>query len=345
MRSSFLTFLVLGLPILALAQESEDEEPRKKPVPPLEVLANLKADEMPPEPLHWVSPQGVMVLHGDLFGDGRHLAVDGSVLAVGGKKGWKVVSEWEGVLPAWVPADVKPEDAGYHFTPPERPFVLKDVSGDKVPEILIAFSNDRWRQGYRIVKKKGEGAELLKVRSEQGEPRFDAGSGFMVLCSADWGRKAWGSVDTFYCWAKGSPVEVGSYGNFCADSEHETVFVMRPLPNGTRQAFGIRLDEGKLVVQTGKFGAFEIEDAKDYATVRDAGDKENLISYGTTLLFERVTGIPGELRFGASPQEGAPEARERKLYKEAKAAMKLEIEGTVEAKALLGGKKPEPKKR
>ncbi|WP_265594993.1 hypothetical protein [Haloferula sp. BvORR071] len=310
----------------------------------LEILAGLSAEKMPRKPEPWVSPKGPMVLHGDLFGDGRHLAVEGSGLAVGDKKGWKVLSEWKDVFPAWVPEGKTPEEAGYqHIYPPSVPFVLKDVTGDKVPEILISFENDGWSLGYHILKKKGEGAELLEMRSERGEPRLEAG--LMVVCTSDWGRKCWGSVDTFYRWTKGVPVELGSFGEYCADPDHPTLFVMRRLPDGSEQALGIESEGDKLVVKTGKFKAWEIEDAKDFATVRDAADKEGPGLYkATALLFERVTGIPGELCFEASREGGAPEADLRKRHREAKAAMKLEIEGSPEAKALLGEKKPESAK-
>lgn len=344
MKSSLLLLSALCLPFSVFAQEPEPGVPEEKPVSLLEILAGLSAAKMPPKPESWVSPKGPIVLHGDLFGDGRHLAVEGSGLAVGDKKGWRILSEWKDLSPAWVPEGKKPEDAGYyHISPTSLPFVLKDLSGDKVPEILVAFNNDGYRIGYWIVKKKGEGAEPLEVYSHCGEPEFEAG--LMKVCSADWGRKAWGSVDTFYRWTKGVPVEVGSYGGYCRDADKETLFVMRHLPDGTEQAFGIELEGDKLVVKTGKFGNWEIEDARDFAIVRDAADKTSPgLENTSALLFERATGVPGELFFKASSDDTLPELNNRDLYKKFKSTVKLEIEGSPEAKALLGGKKADEKK-
>jgi hypothetical protein len=321
--------IAVVLPTLGLALSGMAEVPKALEVPvAIGILADLPPDAAPLKPVPWTSPGGTIVLHGDLFKDGRHLALvasDGTTLALAGKQGWEILDRWE-VLPAWVPAGEKAEDLGYeHCNPPEVPFVLKDLTGDGVPEALVAFENDGYRVGYEILKKKGEGAELLKQRSERDEPRFEGG--FMVVCSEDWGRKAWGSIDTFYRWTNDVPVAVGSFGEECSDPAKVSLFIMRHLPDGTEQAFKIVKGDGVLLVNRGKYEGFKLAEAKHYAVVREAGKEEapGLYDVGA-LLFERITGVPGEL---------CKEAEDREDFTKAKAAMKLEIEGSEEAKKLL----------
>lgn len=306
------------------------EVPRALEVPvAIGVIADLPTDALPPKPVPWTSPGGPIVLHGDLFKDGRHLALvasDGTTLALAGKNGWEIIDRWE-ILPAWVPAGEKAEDLGYeHSNPPEVPFVLKDLTGDGVPEALVAYENDGYDIGYRILKKKGEGAELLKIGSESGEPRFEGG--FMVLCSQDAGRKAEGSIDTFYRWTNDAPVAAGSFGEECSDPDKVSLFAVRHLPDGTEQAFEIKGGEGVLLVNSGQLEGFQLVDSRHFAVVREAGKEQapGLFDVGA-LLFERITGVPAEL---------CMEAENREDFKKAKAAMKLEIEGSEEAKKLLG---------
>lgn len=306
------------------------EVPKALEVPvAIGVLADLPFEAVPPKPVPWTSPGGPVVLHGDLFGDGRHLALvasDGTTLALAGKDGWEILDRWE-VLPAWVPAGEKAEDLGYeHCSPPEVPFVLKDLTGDGVPEVLVAFENDGYDIGYRILKKKGEGAELLKIGSESGEPRFEGG--FMVVCSQDAGRRAEGSIDTFYRWTNDVAVAVGSFGEDCFDPEKVSLFAVRHLSDDTEQAFEIKEGEGVLLVNSGKLDGFQLADARHFAVVREAGKEQapELFDVGP-LFFQRITGVPGELCM-------EPDGRED--FKKAAAGMKLEIEGSEDAKKLLG---------
>lgn len=322
--------IAVVLPLLCLPFAGMAKVPRALEVPvAIGVLADLPTDAVPPKPVSWTSPTGPIVLHGDLFKDGRHLALvasDGTTLALAGKDGWEILGRWE-VLPAWVPAGEKAEDLGYeNCSPPEVPFVLKDLTGDGVPEALVAFENDGYSVGYRILKKKGEGAELLKIGSQSGEPRFE--SGLMVVCSANRARKAWGAIDSFYRWTNDAPLEVGSFGEDCSDPDKVSLFAVRHLPDGTEQGFEMKKGEGVLLVNSGKLDGFQLSDAKHFAVVREVGKEEapELSDVGA-VLFERMTGVPGELCM-------KPEARDD--FKKAKAGMKLEVEGSEEAKRLLG---------
>ena len=81
--------IAVVLPLLCLPFAGMAEVPRALEVPvAIGVLADLPTDAMPPKPVAWTSPTGPIVLHGDLFKDGRHLALvasDGTTLALAGK--------------------------------------------------------------------------------------------------------------------------------------------------------------------------------------------------------------------------------------------------------------------
>lgn len=327
---------MLLLPFLAGAQLAEEPSAADR------VLSQLKADETPPKPIPWTSPEGPIVLHGDFFGDGRHLALvasDGTTLAQADKGQWRVLGSWE-VLPAWVPAGEDPEELGYeNVKPPEVPFVLRDLNDDGVPEILIAFENDGERIGYAIARKKGDALDLLDVSSASNEPRGMAG--FLKIPAVLWNGKSWEPIDNFYRWPKdGALSEVGSFGKY-SDPEKQGkagIIAIRRLPEGVDQAFQIREEDGVAKVRVGIWnGGFEIRDAADFATVRsvvpEGGTRDFL--HTCALLFERMTGVPGELGVTRLQSEG---------FKKARPTLKLEIEGSEEAKALLGENPPKAEK-
>lgn len=320
------------LPFLASAQLAEEPSAAHR------VLSNLKANEIPAKPVSWISPQGPIVLHGDFFGDGRHLALvasDGTTLAQAGEGQWRVLGRWD-VLPAWVPAGEDPEELGYEkVKPPEVPFVLRDLSGDGVPEILIAFDNDGERIGYAIARKKGDALDLLDVSSASNEPRGLAG--FLKIPSVLWSGKSWDLIDNFYRWSNEGLTEVGSLGKYSGSPDEGSLgfIAVRHLPDGSDQAFHIREQDGLAIVLSGTWnGGFEIKDATEFAKVRSIvpeGASSNIL-HTKALLFERMTGVPGELGVTRAESEG---------FKQARGGLKLEIEGSEEAKALFG-EKPAP---
>lgn len=260
------------------------------------------------------------------------VASDGTTLAQAGEGQWRVLGRWD-VLPAWVPAGEDPEERGYEkVKPPEVPFVLRDLSGDGVPEILIAFDNDGERIGYAIARKKGDALDLMDVSSANNEPRGLAG--FLKIPAVLWNGESWEPIDNFYRWSKEGLAEVGSLGKYSAtpDDPNPGFIAVRHLDDGVDQAFQIREQNGLAIVLSGAWnGGFEIKDATEFAKVRSVvlEGQSSDIRYTMALLFERMTGVPGELGVTRAQVEG---------FKKARPGLKLEIEGSEEAKGLLGEK-------
>lgn len=326
--------ILIAFPILCLpfALPAQDEEEPKQPSAAGLVLSHLKADKVPAKPTAWTSPEGSIVLHGDLFGDGRHLALaasDGATFAKAESGTWKILDRWD-VLPAWVPAGKKPEDLGYyHIDPPEVPFILRDLTGDKVPEILVSFNNDGYRLGYRIFIRKDEGVKLLDTFSQRGEPEVKAG--LMVLRDVDWGRKSWGSIDTCYRWVDDAPVAVAYFGGYGKDEDDSYQIVAKVRSGGGHQSYKIIQENGTYRIQKGTWdGAYEFAELKDFAKVTlHTDDADDAISYDDALLFEKLTGVSGEVCVSADQLDS---------FKTKRATARWEIEGSEEAKTLLGEK-------
>jgi hypothetical protein len=327
--------IAIVLPLFFLPIAGTAQVPKAQEVPSaITALADLPPDELPPKPVPWTSPGGAMVLHGDFFADGRHLALaasDGTTLLEGSKDGWKILDRWE-VLPAWVPKGEKPEDLGYdHCDPPEVPFVLKDLTGDGIPEALVAFENDGYQVGYAIAMKEESGVKLLDVRSESGEPELR--QGYMAVPSAHSGRRAeWGST-TFYRWEKGKPVAAA----VCVDDARPNTGIrkiaVRLLPGGKQQAYEIVHEGGPWKIRSGEWdGGVGMSELKDFAKVSFtpdpfAGDGVEAFIAANALLFERLTGLPAAI----SVED--PDRKED--FAKFLPQLKIEAEGSDEAKKQL----------
>ncbi|WP_367874077.1 hypothetical protein [Luteolibacter sp. Populi] len=329
-----LVFSIFALPLFAQDEEKEEAGLFGKEAPPLaEVLASLRPDETPPEPVTWTSPQGAIVLHGNLLGDGRHLAVVGTnatSFAVGDKSGWKLLSRLE-VEPAWVPADKAPGEVGYfRWNPPQQPFTLKDLSGDDIPEVLVVIDNGHSLSEYAIAAKKGDGFELLAVRSKDVEPEIR--SGLMAAVTETSGHKSWWRGTTFYRWENGVPRETAAFICDGTDPEISRHILVRYAADKPPRAYELKWADGVCILRRGHWqSGVTMADLEDFATVKvstnpDADDLAAL-SAGYALLFERITGLPGWICLEA------PYNREN--YKPLLADLKLVVEGSPEAKALL----------
>lgn len=297
----------------------------------LQVLKTIAAEQIPPKPVDWQSPDGPFVLHGDLFGDGRHLALVGTTrttLALGTKSGWRILSSEE-VFPLWAIRKFS------HLTPPPTPFVLKDLDGDQVPEVLIAFNNDGCDAGCRIAKKSGEGMRLLSLRSERGEPEVEGG--FTKVVSLTSGRKAWWSGTTYYQWRKGVPHPVATWiEDSSRDLEGVRLIALRYSGDEVSKAFEIEHENGVdwSVRSCVWKGGVETSDLKPFAKVRfirePAGaDEDSTFLAEMVLMFELSTGIKGTASIlPKGNQEGFNLAK-------ATEGLRVEVEGSGEAEKLL----------
>jgi hypothetical protein len=319
----------------ALAEEEREWQT------PQQVLAAIDAGKVPGKPQVWHSPLGSVVLHGDLFGDGRHLALVGTAgtsWAVAKDGAWEVAGRLD-VEPVWVPPGKKTTDEEYvryyNCDPPEVPFVLKDLDGDRVSEVLVAFNNDGYGAGYAIARKDGNGINLLDLRSGRGEP--DWIGEFLIVNTIDSGRKAWWSGDTYYKWREGKPEPVVTWAEDCYDPEKVRWIAVRHEAGGKDRAFEIAQIGDEWMVRSCRWKqGVETAEEKDFATIGITMGSLKQDEVGTfdlkeTIVFEMVTGIPGSVlwrRAFAEKSEGFD-------YAKAVSTCQVKVEGGDEAKALL----------
>lgn len=213
-----------------------------------EAVSSLLADvpKVPPAMPEVKNLPGCLIFHGDLFGVGRHLAIVAkgveTIAAEVDKAEWREIARWP-VAAAWVADSDRAHDKGYfRINPPACPFVLKDLDGDRTPELLIAFDDDGFKLGYRIVKKRQNamGLDLLAI-SSTGEPSFR--DGYLITHEAT-GRKAWGGGDLYFRWVEGVPVFTAERYENCADPDRARIFYTRVVPDKSQETFCVRFDDG-----------------------------------------------------------------------------------------------------
>jgi hypothetical protein len=320
----------------ALAEEQEQTEWQT----PQEVLAAINPGKAPDKPKIWHSPRGPVVLHGDLFGDGRHLALvggEGTSWAFAKDGAWVVAGGLD-VVPAWVPPGKTTTDERYiqyyNCNPPEVPFVLKDLNGDRVPEVLVAFNNDGYRTGYAIARKEGQDIELMDLRSERGEPEWTGD--YLVVTTRDPGRKDWGSGDTYYKWREGVPVPMATWNDYARDPEIIRNVAERHQAGGKDRDFElVQNDDGSWNVRSRDWkGAGKTAAWKDFARIQLTVDPAHELDPDVwraeeALLFELTTGISGEaLRVSLPKGESFDFAK-------AASRVRVQVEGSDEAKETL----------
>jgi len=271
---------------------------------------------------------GCLIFHGDLFGDGRHLALVAkgreTVAAEVHKTEWREIARWP-VAAAWVAEGEKKEDKGYSFIdPPVCPFLLKDLDGDRVPELLIAFDDDGYKLGYRIVKKRRNAAGLeLLVISSTGEPSYR--DGYLITHMAT-GRKAWGGGDLYFRWFEdGLVFTAGSYED-CSDPERSLSFYTRVLPDKSEETFCVRFDDSWQISRCGS--RVEPRHEKTFVNVRFVArtpGAEWPHEAEEAFLFQKLTGLNWRLRI---PRAG--ETQQEQLSKEF-AKFHMDVRGEPEA--------------
>jgi hypothetical protein len=329
--------IVAGVAVLgicgAFAEEKIDWQT------PQQVLASIEVGKTPKKPRAWQSPRGSVVLHGDFFGDGRHLALVG-----GAGTSWAVVKdgEWEvagelDVEPAWVPEGKFRSDERfiryYHCNPPEVPFVLKDLNGDNVPEVLVAF-NYGHRTGYTIARKEGQGIKLLDLYSTSGEPEWTGT--YLVVTTWDSGRKAWGSEQTYYRWEEGVPVAVAAWQDDTRDPEKLRSVAVRHEADGKDQRFDLLQNEDGSwsVRRLDSKGDGETKAEEEFARIVVKVDPAHELDSDAlraeeAIIFELLTGIPATAM--RNPYWGG----ESFDFGKSASWIQVTVEGGDEAKTLL----------
>lgn len=271
---------------------------------------------------------GCLIFHGDLFGDGRHLAFvakDGeTVAAEADKTEWRGIARWP-VGAAWVAEGERPQDKGYsHINPPACPFVLKDLDGDRIPELLIAFDDDGYKLGYRIVKKRqnATGLELLAI-SSTGEP--SCRDGYLITHEAT-GRKAWGGGDLYFRWVEGTAVFTAESYENCSDPDRVLTFYTRVFSDKSEETFCVRFDDGWQISRCES--RVEPRNEKPFVSVRFVAilpGAEWSHEAEEAFLFQKLSGLDWKLRIPRA-SETPPDQLGKEFTK-----FKMEIRGEPEA--------------
>jgi len=250
-----------------------------------------------------------LIFHGDLFGDGRHLALVAkgveTIAAECDKMAWREIARWP-VAPAWVAEGESREGKGYfRIFPPACPFVLKDLDGDRIPEVLIAFDDDGYKLSWRIVKKRSNAPRLEVLDPiSTGEPACR--EGYLITYEST-GRKAWGGGERYFRWSEGSPVFAAERFNDCWNPDRELTFYTRVLPDKSQEIFCVRFDDGWQISRCGSRA--EPRNEKPFVDVRFVAripGAEWPREAEEAFLFQKLTGLDWRLRIsgaGELPQD------------------------------------------
>lgn len=265
------------------------------------ILSSIPAAPVPsqPELLHVAQPGRAVILHGDLFGDGRHLALVGSdntTLAANQNGSWKILQTDE-VRPAWVrPGKTAIEEGYSRSKPAANPFTLTDLDGDKVPELLVDTDDGGYHTGCSIARKNGTGMNFLEVVSIRKHPRIKAG--LMQVVSETSGSKAWWNVDTYYRWMSGTPIPVARWADDSKNPEIVHWLAERMAKDGTSASYSIRLnpanDHEWLISRCKWKDGVETENEQDFATLTFTENDKNVEDFDRIepVMFEALTNNP-----------------------------------------------------
>ena len=305
-------------------------------------MQNIKPSNDKNPPKNQVLPKERFVLWGDLFGDGHVWAITetknhpyGAAYLEWENRRWQLRQIWDAQVD-WIPEGAKPEDREYfHSSPPHVPFLLKDLNGDGVPEILISFS-DGYSIGYQIAEydAKKERITMLDVLSGDGEPEY--ADGYLITHHSS-GRKAWWGENEYHIWKERRPVSLAVWREASGETGEERfeVTVRKTMPTGPCSYVVVQNDEGAHVIS---------RDAKPFAVINFKWKEKHLeqrLAGGQPAaeelyLFEKLTALPWKA-YGKKINDEKLETA-----KEWQSLFDVEVTGTPEGIKLLsksGGKR------
>lgn len=160
------------------------------------------------------SSDGRYILCGDLFRQKKAYAlvelsgeIDLGFAAWNGKK-WDARGLWK-IGTIWRPKGWKSSSEDYlPCTPAERPFWTKELSGDGVPEVVVAGEVDKYFQEFYLFAFDPESRNLRLVQESMAEPQF--AQGYLRL-DYDSGRRSIWSQSDYYRWVDGKIVSVADW--------------------------------------------------------------------------------------------------------------------------------------
>ncbi len=291
-------------------------------------------------PRSGVLKSGKFVLWGDLFKTGDCFALAeiapqseesdfyGVAFAkwTGGK--WELRGCWK-IPTIWRPEGWKAgEDDYLHTTPATQPFELCELSGDKVPEVVIAGEVEKYYQEHYLLKFLRQTGELKLVATAMARPEV---AGQYLKLSYNSGRRAiWGEW-RFFKWRGDGLVPVVTWHDEVGYGTEDPTFSEGSRMDGAGKSETLRIGYGKgmeyeaetyeLTRNEKPFGRMRVvwKDEKN----RNAMNSDEIEK---AWLFEKTTGLPRMLYPGREGNGPIPRLED---------FASVSVEGNAEAEELF----------
>jgi hypothetical protein len=264
----------------------------------------------------FVTDEGCYVLHGNLFGNAQRfvlleLKVEPSFENLATLE--KVVAlarlndgRWEiymllDIAPVWRPKGWKESDDDYlPITSAERPFELEDLSGDGVPEVILAADAHKYYQQHFMYRWNAKTKSLTCVADSMKKPVLH--EGYVILYSNSGRRAIWGEWE-FCQWVGNKLIEKASWHDEAPYNAPDQPFVLATRTNdqGVEAAYKLITEESDSDTDS----AYQItQNDKLFARVTFKWSRSLLAVIGdgfypsgdeSAYLFEKITGLPRQL--------------------------------------------------
>ncbi len=306
-------FLFSCIAPCALANEKEPQPPYVIPLDESservtqakgELLAALKSLVPPAKRGEIVEKaESPYVLYGDLFGNRKSYALVelservGLGFATWDGKEWQPRGLWD-ISPIWRPKGWKSNDDDYlPCEPAEKPFWIKELSGDRVNEIVVAGSVWRDYQKFHLFRFDAKPGQLQWIADSRAEPEYVRG--YLKLFFDSRPRAVWAET-RFHRWLKGRIVSVADWWEGVDEDDEDNVECWRAVTYDSR---GEKEAEFKIIAgeaeKPNEVIYKVLRNGKPFSEVAIRWKAEGDDSIALAFLFERLTWIPRSLYPGA----------------------------------------------
>jgi hypothetical protein len=260
-----------------------------------------------------VTKDELVILYGDLFKNGGCFAIfqvqaksedhpdyqdGGFALAEWTKAGWQLRGLWN--IPAiWRPKGWKPQDDDYlPVSPATQPFELNDLSGDGVPELIVAGEVDKYFQAHYLLRFEPKTHGLHLLEWAMGKPER---AGKYVRLYSNSGRRAIFEEWRYMVWSRGRLMQRASWHDEVPYNDVDGSFVLAEVNSDLGEQRSFRIAPGESSSENES--AYTItEGDRHYADVVFVWKKSKLKNQDnrcsalqSSWLFEKITGLPRNL--------------------------------------------------
>lgn len=293
-----------------------------------------------------VTKEGRFVLYGHLFGKSGidalvEIAMDSQEAGAWGDQlvgfaryngtRWELRELWD-IPTVWRPEGWKAGDDDYlPITPAKRPFKLADLSGDGVPEVVVAGEVGKYYQAHYLFRFQSKEQRLVLVASAMAEPTFAGG---LVRLDQNSGRRAIWGESGFHQWQGDKLIQKASWHDEVPYNNVDAPFVLatRMTSDGKNLEFRLEGVESEAESES----AYQItREGRLFAKVTFkwpkplidlVGETYNAFDSEYAYLFEKLSGLPRSLYPAAS--------KERPIMQLEK-SVKIHVEGEPVAVEML----------